>query len=71
MQPFTLTRPSDVDSAVAFTAAEPLAAFVAGATELANWMKVNGALQCWLPRGIPTATSPRCYSSPGGRLKPT
>ena len=39
MQPFTLTRPGDVDTAVAVAAAEPLSAFVAGATELANWMK--------------------------------
>ena len=39
MKPFAYLRASDVDAAVAETAAEPGAAFVAGATELANWMK--------------------------------
>jgi len=39
MKPFAYLRASDVDAAVAEAAAEPGAAFVAGATELANWMK--------------------------------
>jgi xanthine dehydrogenase YagS FAD-binding subunit len=39
MNPFTYTRTNDVGTAVARVAAEPGAAFVAGATELANWMK--------------------------------
>ena len=39
MQPFTYTKASDVGAAIAEVAAEPGAAFVAGATELANWMK--------------------------------
>jgi xanthine dehydrogenase YagS FAD-binding subunit len=39
MQPFTYTKASDVGAAIAQVAAEPGAAFVAGATELANWMK--------------------------------
>jgi xanthine dehydrogenase YagS FAD-binding subunit len=39
MNPFTYTRASDVGGAVAEVAAEPGAAFIAGATELANWMK--------------------------------
>jgi xanthine dehydrogenase YagS FAD-binding subunit len=39
MKPFSYTRASDIGTAVAEVAAEPGAAFVAGATELANWMK--------------------------------
>jgi xanthine dehydrogenase YagS FAD-binding subunit len=39
MQPFTYTKASDVGAAIAEVAAEPGAAFVAGASELANWMK--------------------------------
>src|SRR6267143_6927500 len=39
MKPFAYLRASDVDAAVAEAAAEPGAAFIAGATELANWMK--------------------------------
>jgi xanthine dehydrogenase YagS FAD-binding subunit len=39
MNPFTYTLASDIGAAVAEAAAEPGAAFVAGATELANWMK--------------------------------
>jgi xanthine dehydrogenase YagS FAD-binding subunit len=39
MNPFTFTRASDISAAVAEVAAEPGAAFIAGATELANWMK--------------------------------
>ena len=41
MNPFSYSRASDLDAAVAEVAAEPGAAFVAGATELANWMKVG------------------------------
>src|SRR5262245_51590938 len=41
MRPFTYSRASDVGAAVAQVAAEPDAAFVAGATELANWMKIG------------------------------
>ncbi len=41
MNPFTYTRASDVGAAVAQVAAEPGATFVAGATELANWMKIG------------------------------
>ncbi len=39
MKPFTYTRASDINSAIATAASEPGAAFIAGATELANWMK--------------------------------
>jgi xanthine dehydrogenase YagS FAD-binding subunit len=39
MNPFAYTRASNLGAAVAEVAAEPGAAFVAGATELANWMK--------------------------------
>jgi xanthine dehydrogenase YagS FAD-binding subunit len=39
MNPFAYTRASNIGAAVAEVAAEPGAAFVAGATELANWMK--------------------------------
>jgi xanthine dehydrogenase YagS FAD-binding subunit len=39
MNPFSYTRASDIGAAVATVAVEPGAAFVAGATELANWMK--------------------------------
>src|SRR5258706_16218331 len=39
MKPFAYLRASDDDAGVAEAAAEPGAAFVAGATELANWMK--------------------------------
>ena len=41
MQAFTYTRASGIDAAIAQVAAEPGAAFVAGATELANWMKIG------------------------------
>jgi xanthine dehydrogenase YagS FAD-binding subunit len=41
MKPFVYTRAGDVGMAVAEVAAEPGAAFVAGATELANWMKLD------------------------------
>jgi xanthine dehydrogenase YagS FAD-binding subunit len=41
MKPFAYSRASDVGAAVAQVAAEPGAAFVAGATELANWMKLG------------------------------
>lgn len=41
MKSFTYSRASDVGAAVAQVAAEPGAAFVAGATELANWMKIG------------------------------
>jgi xanthine dehydrogenase YagS FAD-binding subunit len=39
VNPFTYTLAIDIDAAVAQMAGEPGAAFVAGATELANWMK--------------------------------
>ncbi len=39
MKPFVYSRASDVRTAVAQVAAEPGAAFVAGATEMSNWMK--------------------------------
>jgi xanthine dehydrogenase YagS FAD-binding subunit len=39
VKPFAYFRASEVDTAVAQVAAEPGAAFVAGATELSNWMK--------------------------------
>src|SRR5207245_6754233 len=39
MKPFTYTRASDINSAIATAASEPGAAVIAGATELANWMK--------------------------------
>ena len=39
MKPFTYTRASDINSAIATAASEPGAAFIAGATEPANWMK--------------------------------
>ena len=39
MNPFTYTQVCEVGTAVAEVAAEPGAAFVAGATELSNWMK--------------------------------
>jgi xanthine dehydrogenase YagS FAD-binding subunit len=39
MKPFAYSRASEVGTAVAHVAAEPGAAFVAGATELSNWMK--------------------------------
>jgi xanthine dehydrogenase YagS FAD-binding subunit len=39
MKPFAYSRASEVGTAVAQVAAEPGAAFVAGATELSNWMK--------------------------------
>lgn len=41
MMPFSYSRASDVGAAVAEVAAEPGATFVAGATELANWMKIG------------------------------
>jgi xanthine dehydrogenase YagS FAD-binding subunit len=41
MNPFSYSRASDVGAAVAEVAAEPGAVFVAGATELANWMKIG------------------------------
>ena len=41
MIPFSYSRASDVGAAVAEVAAEPGAAFIAGATELANWMKIG------------------------------
>jgi xanthine dehydrogenase YagS FAD-binding subunit len=41
MRPFTYARASDVGAAVAQVAAEPGATFVAGATELANWLKLG------------------------------
>ena len=41
MKPFSYSRASDVGAAVAEVAAEPGATFVAGATELANWMKIG------------------------------
>jgi xanthine dehydrogenase YagS FAD-binding subunit len=39
MKPFAYTRPGNVDDAIATAASESGAAFIAGATELANWMK--------------------------------
>jgi xanthine dehydrogenase YagS FAD-binding subunit len=39
VKPFAYSRASEVGTAVARVAAEPGAAFVAGATELSNWMK--------------------------------
>jgi xanthine dehydrogenase YagS FAD-binding subunit len=39
MNPFTYTRADNIGAAVTRVAAEPGAAFIAGATELANWMK--------------------------------
>jgi xanthine dehydrogenase YagS FAD-binding subunit len=39
VNPFTYTRANDAGAAVAQVAEDPGAAFVAGATELANWMK--------------------------------
>jgi xanthine dehydrogenase YagS FAD-binding subunit len=41
MQTFSYSRASDVGAAVAEVAARPGATFVAGATELANWMKLG------------------------------
>jgi xanthine dehydrogenase YagS FAD-binding subunit len=41
MKPFSYSRASDVGAAVAEVATEPGAAFIAGATELANWMKIG------------------------------
>jgi xanthine dehydrogenase YagS FAD-binding subunit len=39
VQPFTYTRVVDVDAAIATLAADPGSTIVAGATELANWLK--------------------------------
>jgi xanthine dehydrogenase YagS FAD-binding subunit len=39
MQPFSYTKVADVDAAISALAADPRATVVAGATELANWMK--------------------------------
>ena len=39
MQPFTYIRATDLDGAIQALAADPQAAVVAGATELANWLK--------------------------------
>jgi CO/xanthine dehydrogenase FAD-binding subunit len=43
MNPFTFTRVTDIDAAVKQVATQPGAAFVAGATELANWMKESSS----------------------------
>jgi xanthine dehydrogenase YagS FAD-binding subunit len=39
VQPFTYTRATDLDGAIQALAADPEATVVAGATELANWLK--------------------------------
>src|SRR6267143_6454941 len=39
MKPFAYIQFTEIDAAVAAAAAEPRASFVAGATELSNWMK--------------------------------
>lgn len=39
MHPFAYDRPNDLDAAIAAVAADPAASFVAGGTELLNWMK--------------------------------
>ncbi len=39
MHPFAYDRPADLDAAIAAVAADPAATFVAGGTELLNWMK--------------------------------
>src|SRR5258706_15740416 len=39
MKPFTYTRPHHIGAAVAEMEAEPGAAFIAGATEMTNWMR--------------------------------
>jgi xanthine dehydrogenase YagS FAD-binding subunit len=39
MQPFAYTRAADPSDAVAAVAAEPDAAFIAGGTELVNWLQ--------------------------------
>src|SRR6266849_5247377 len=39
MKPFAYTRATSVDAAIATAGSESGAAFIAGATELANWMK--------------------------------
>jgi len=39
MQPFTITSPTDLDSAIAMHANDPLAAFIAGGTDLIGLMK--------------------------------
>jgi xanthine dehydrogenase YagS FAD-binding subunit len=39
VQPFSYTRATDLDGAIQALAADPHAAVVAGATELANWLK--------------------------------
>jgi len=41
MRPFSYSRASDIGAAVAEVVDDPSAAFVAGATELANWMKLG------------------------------
>jgi xanthine dehydrogenase YagS FAD-binding subunit len=48
MQPFAYQRAADVSQAIALLAAEPGAAFIAGGTELVNWLK-EGILQ---PRAL-------------------
>lgn len=39
MHPFAYDRPNDLDAAIAAVTADPAASFVAGGTELLNWMK--------------------------------
>jgi xanthine dehydrogenase YagS FAD-binding subunit len=39
MEPFAYARPSDTGAAVAAVAAEPRAAFIAGGTEIVNWLQ--------------------------------
>ncbi|MDQ6774072.1 MAG: xanthine dehydrogenase family protein subunit M [Candidatus Dormibacteraeota bacterium] len=39
MRPFTIDRPSQADEAVAALAGDPGGAFIAGGTELVNWLK--------------------------------
>jgi xanthine dehydrogenase YagS FAD-binding subunit len=41
MRSFAYTRANEIEAAIADVAAEPGAAFVAGATELSNWMKLG------------------------------
>jgi xanthine dehydrogenase YagS FAD-binding subunit len=48
MQPFAYQRAADVPQAIALLAAEPEAAFIAGGTELVNWLK-EGIVQ---PRAL-------------------